>query len=71
MFGSCSQPIKANKISSCGTRDSQHPIRTAATDKEMTTNTISTRVRRCSSWRTELEILDIQSEQRQQKDDKL
>ena len=33
MFGSCSEPIKANKIISCGTRDSQYPIRTVATKR--------------------------------------
>ena len=32
MVGSCLQPIKANKVISCGTQDSQHPIRTAATE---------------------------------------
>ena len=31
MFGSCSQPIRANNIILYGTRFSQHPIRTAAT----------------------------------------
>ena len=30
MFGSCSEPIKANKIISYGTRDSQHSIRSTA-----------------------------------------
>ena len=34
MVGSCSQPIKANKVISCGTRDSQHPIKTAATERD-------------------------------------
>ena len=29
MFGSCSEPIKANKIISYATRDSQHPISAA------------------------------------------
>ena len=33
MFGSCSQPIKANKIISCGTRDFQHSVRTEATKR--------------------------------------
>ena len=50
MFGSCSQPIKANKIISCGTRDSQHPIRTAATTKRWRF-TISTHVRRLCELR--------------------
>ena len=44
MFGSCSQPTKANKIISCGTRDYQHPIRTAPTKRWRLT--ISTHVRR-------------------------
>ena len=33
MFGSCSQPIKADKIILCGTRDFQHLMRTAATKR--------------------------------------
>ena len=56
MFGSCSQPIKANKILSCGTRDSQHGVRNSRfstfsknrSNKKTTTydSPISTRVRR-------------------------
>ena len=78
MVGSYSQPIKANKIISYGTRDFQHPIRTAATKRWRLT--ISTRapsmrtaceLRISSSWRTELEIFNIQSEQQQQGDDNL
>ena len=43
MVGPCSQLIKANTIISCGTRDSKHPIRTAATKRWRLT--ISTHVR--------------------------
>ena len=50
MFSSCSQPIKANKIISCRTRDSQHPIRIFS-NKEMTTNMTSTHVRRIGNSR--------------------
>ena len=33
MFGSCLEPIKANKIILYGTQDSQHLIRTVATKR--------------------------------------
>ena len=71
MVGSCSQPIKANKIISCGTRDSQHPIRTAATKRRRLTISTDIRLRIFSSLRIELKIFNIQSEQRQQRDDDL
>ena len=37
MFGSFTEPIKANKIISYGTRDSQHPIRRAAAKRRKIT----------------------------------
>ena len=83
MFGSCSQPIKAIKIISCGTRDSQHGVRNSRfstfsknrSNKKTTTydSPISTRVRRHTNCLriAELEIFNIQSEQQQQRDDDL